>query len=707
MSNTVSRRSFMRFAGAASVAMLGNPLMDVRSLHAAELPAGLCSDLPLAPTHTRPRFRWWWPGGAIDPAEVSREVNAIADAGFGGFEIADVRDSITVAMDPKVYGWGSPRWVAGVEAALATAAKRGLAADITIGAHWPTGMPGTTPDDDAASKELVHGGVTIAGGATFAEAVPGPLGPPAGARPVVNPDPPTTPRLLAVQAMRISSASEGTITLDPASLVDLTTFVADMRLSWQAPPGGQWRILAFWTRGTGQIQNMFDRNKSASMLADPIPYVVDIFGKAGAQACIDYWNSHLLPARTRELLRRIGGSIFEDSLELSAAQHWSPDLPGEFERRRGYAIRPWLALLAAAPTDPDRKPFTAPSPPPYALLGVDRARVMHDFEQTLGEMYVDNRIRPLQAWANSLGMQFRVQCIGNVVDSGAAAAIADIPEGDNSCDLDGFRVLAAGRDIGAKHILSDEAATFVGGSAHVADWKTMVMMVQRDYAAGVNQAMLHGFSYADAPGAGWPGFSAFGRAIGEDWGPRSPHWEMASDVSAYLGRIQAVLQSGVSRTDVAILHQSGGTSARFADHGLAAAGYTYQFPSAALLQHPNAKVEGGRLVAQGPAYRALVVDNQPWMAPETVARVAEFARAGLPVFVIGDTPRRAPGWRDAHAQDRTVVDAFEALLKQKGVMRIAREAELPACSPCIAMLARLPMSICSTTATLRSNRRSR
>lgn len=64
-----------------------------------------------------PRFRWWWPGGWIEPHEVQSEIVAMIDAGFGGAEIGDVEDSIKVQMDPQVYGWAQSRWNAGVAAA--------------------------------------------------------------------------------------------------------------------------------------------------------------------------------------------------------------------------------------------------------------------------------------------------------------------------------------------------------------------------------------------------------------------------------------------------------------------------------------------------------------------------------------------------------------------------------------------------------------
>lgn len=79
------------------------------------------AQLPIPSKYESPRFRYWWPGGWIDPDVVQNEVEAIAAAGFGGTEIGDVRDSITVKMDPKVYGWAGYRWNDGVLAAYKAA----------------------------------------------------------------------------------------------------------------------------------------------------------------------------------------------------------------------------------------------------------------------------------------------------------------------------------------------------------------------------------------------------------------------------------------------------------------------------------------------------------------------------------------------------------------------------------------------------------
>ncbi|MFO1400975.1 MAG: glycosyl hydrolase [Steroidobacteraceae bacterium] len=674
---SITRRDFLE-ATALGAAIAGAPGLLTPAAAATPGGAGTCAAFGLPPVRQRAMFRWWWPGGYITPEEIEREVNAMADAGFGGFEIADVRDGLTVPMDPKLYGWGTARWVAGVERALEVAYRRGMKADITIGAHWPTGMPGITPDHPAAAKELVHGAAVLQGGERYNAALPVSTVPVTGAS--MHPTPPqVTPQLVALQAFRQVGTQGDTVVLDPASRVDLAARVVDGALDWTAPAGGTWHLLAFWMRGTAQIQNMFAMNRKTSMLADPIPYVVDVYGQEGAQACIDFWEQHLLPPRTRALLRRIGGCFFEDSLELNAVKEWSCGLPGEFQQRRGYELLPYLPLMAVA-RGGSGPAFGGPGrAAPYALAGVETERFEHDLGKTFTEMYALNRVKRLGDWAATLGMGMgmRVQC------AGLAASYATVPEGDNGDNIDSFSGKAAARDIGGHTLLSDEAATFVGGQSSVANWRLLLFMLQRDYAGGVNQVVLHGFSYADSPGATWPGFSAFGRAIGEDWGPRSPHWQQASEVSGYLARLQRVLQSGRSQADVAVLAGAGGGGASgppgrregsSLGEQLRLAGYTSHTIAEDLLTHPKAVVRNRRLAPEGAGYRALLVSAAASREATTAQRMLEYAQAGLPVILIGEPPRDVPGLQDVAARRSTLRDAYAQLARFGSVVRVADEA---------------------------------
>ncbi|MEU0039838.1 glycosyl hydrolase, partial [Streptomyces sp. NPDC006333] len=238
----------------------------------------------------RPKFRWWWPDGLVRPDEIRREIDQIADAGFGGAEIGAVHHSVTdtAVLDTAHHGWGSASWVAGVEAALAQAARRGITVDLTIGPSWPAAVPGITPDSDAAVKELAYGTVTLAAGTAYSGAVPAPVY--AAASGVTRQD------LLLVQAARVNTANSTRkeTGLDLDSVTDLSDAVTAGTLTWTAPDDGTWVILSYWVRGSGQTPE-------GGPHTAPDAYVVDHFSAAGTRAVTDFWDDRLLTPAVRRL----------------------------------------------------------------------------------------------------------------------------------------------------------------------------------------------------------------------------------------------------------------------------------------------------------------------------------------------------------------------------------------------------------------------
>jgi len=680
--NNFTRREFFEVTGKTTLAGLVassipfNPFTSIAMAAENNL-------FSIPPVPTRPRFRYWWPGSYIEPEIVAKEMNAMADAGFGGVEITDVRDGTSVEMDPKVYGWGNKRWVAGVEAAMETALERGMAVDITIGPKWPAGIPGVVPDDDAAAKELTHGSAVLSGGETYSGKLPGyetktavpSIGPGGAGGGRARTGATITPKLVALLAYKQVSTDGSNTTLDFDSMIDLTSRVSGTGVDWTAPADGTWHLLAFYCRGTGQIPTV----ASGSHYADPPAYVVDVYGIAGTNAIIDYWNKNLITPKGRELMKKIKGNFFEDSLELEAEKNWSPLLPERFKSFRGYDITPYLPLLAVSRGGGGFGGFGGfggGGSSPYTLSGVDTQRFNNDYQRTLSQMYINDHIQAMMKWAEELNWGFRVQC------SDEAAAYVTVPEGDNGDDIDGFAALAAGRDLNGAKIVSDEAATFVGGQAHVADWRVMLFMVQRDYAGGVNQVVLHGMSYADSPDATWPGFSCFGRGIGNDWGPRNPEWELASDITAFMARLQKVLQTGRQESDAVVI---GGTGGGFPGRGrtspniaLRYAGYTYQALSTELLAHPNAFVRGKRLAPDGPNYKAMVINHSESMEADIAEHILSYAEAGLPIVVVGNLPSSDPGLFEMDKRDAAVKDAMTKLLTYSNVKQVADMEEAPA-----------------------------
>ncbi|MGJ7908047.1 glycosyl hydrolase [Actinopolyspora sp. H202] len=667
--NEVSRRTILAAtAGAGVAAALPWSLPGGGKAAAAQGGhAGAFAEAFAGPPRTvQGRFRWWWPHGLVDPTEIAREIDQIADAGFGGVEIADVHHSVEEPLDPAEHGWGTRPWVAAVEAALGRAAERDVTVDITIGPSWPAALPTVTPQSTAAVSELAHGLVKIDGGSYDGE-VPGPAVEPASGV--------TERRLYTVQAARLAdgAAMEKPYRLDRASVTDLTASVRDGHVGFTAPDDGTWLIIATWLRGSGQ-------RPEAGPHTEPASYVVDHFSAAGTQAVIDFWEGEILTPRLRELIRRTGGSMFEDSIELETeATLWTPAMFDEFRRRKGYDLLPYLPVVLRMHEDGV-----------FSYDGVTDRRVSDDLNDVRSELYIEHHLRPLREWLHGLGLGLRIQPYGLETDALASSAVVDTPEGESLGfnNLDDFRSLAGGRDMGGNKRLSSESAAVYGGS-YSTTWDHVVRTVSREYAAGVNQAVLHGFSYANAPGAQWPGFAAFtpydgGVGYSESWGPRHPIWRHAPDIAGFMARSQFVLQSGTSRVDVAFLRQKGyaGTgfgAAWFTPEGIPR-GWTHQFLSPRLLELPSARVADGRLAPDGPGYKMLVFEGDAFngkvetMPLAAARRLLEFARDGLPILAVGswDSPT-VPGVPEP-GENEKLTEVMARLLAQPSVYRVDSRA---------------------------------
>lgn len=266
----------------------------------------------------------------------------------------------------------------------------------------------------------------------------------------------------------------------------------------------------------------------------------------------------------------------------------------------------------------------------------------NDFYQTVSDLYTEYRLGGLKTWANSIGMKLRIQPYTASFDSTYAASLVDIPEGESlgfEGDLDAFRVLATGRDIGGSTtILSDELGAYMG-KAYGVTWKFLLSTANLDMSAGVSQVVIHGFPYSSSPDSRWPGFAAFtplgtsSNGFADAWGPRQPQWMFARNASRYLAHAQKLLQDSGPSIDVAILNDAWGVTGGWSDNSLNAAGFSYQFPTPELLIRHNVTVEDTRLAPSGPSYKAMVV-NSSAMDIRTAELLLKYAQDGLPLVLV-------------------------------------------------------------------------
>lgn len=106
----------------------------------------------------KPWTRWWWPGSAVTPEGLTRQLEAFAAAGLGGVEITPIYGAR--GAEPAYIEFLSPRWVEMLAHATAEAKRLGLGVDMATGTGWPFGGPWVAPTDGSSTLQLSAGRLT-------------------------------------------------------------------------------------------------------------------------------------------------------------------------------------------------------------------------------------------------------------------------------------------------------------------------------------------------------------------------------------------------------------------------------------------------------------------------------------------------------------------------------------------------------------------
>lgn len=113
-------------------------LLDHRAKHGADLV------WPAVKRENKPWTRWWWPGSGVDKANLTRELEAIAAAGFGGVEITPIYGA--KGYEDRFIDYLSPKWMEMLAHVGREAKRLDLGVDMATGTGWPFGGPWVTPE---------------------------------------------------------------------------------------------------------------------------------------------------------------------------------------------------------------------------------------------------------------------------------------------------------------------------------------------------------------------------------------------------------------------------------------------------------------------------------------------------------------------------------------------------------------------------------
>jgi hypothetical protein len=245
-------------------------------------------------------MRWWWFGPSVTRQELERELVAMADAGLGGVEVAYVYPLATPTTE-----FGSDAFLADLRFAAERARELGLSFDLTLGSGWSFGGPHISTE--LAARQLHW---------EQREIGPVPL-----QVPVVS--------LWPGDDLVAAYIGAGSLQEQPESYEQLP--IVDGQVIIEAGEGPRIVLLGY-ARRTGQ------NVKRAAVGAEGL--VLDHYSAAATQAHLRAVGDLMLDAVPAGLV----GSVFCDSLEVYGSD-WTPSLPSEFARRRGYDPLPVLYLL--------------------------------------------------------------------------------------------------------------------------------------------------------------------------------------------------------------------------------------------------------------------------------------------------------------------------------------------------------------------------
>jgi hypothetical protein len=441
--------------------------------------------------------RWWWFGAAVEKSEILRELEQMKADNVGGVELAFVYPEVVddPAKGLRNFPFLSAEMLDCVHYAQQEAGKLGMRVDVTLGSGWPYGGPATSLEQAATRLRVAEIAV------------------PPGATAVV---PPKLAKGETVISVSIADARPGSAhgPWDAASAKSLAGPAAAF------PPAQSPRVVLYFIASpTGQ------QVKRAAVGAEG--WVLDPFSR---QAVATHLQSVGEP-----LLHAFGSTppfaVFSDSLEAYGAD-WTPDLPAEFKRRRGYDLLSHLPELVSGET------LTA-------------QKVRHDWGMTLTELVNERYLTQINNWAVAHHTKFRSQTYGEPAVSLSSQRLVSLPEGEGSRwrQFSTLRWTTSANHIYGNNVTSGESFTWLHSPVFRATPLDMKAEADIDFITGENQLIFHGWPYS-APQVGEPGWSLYAAAVFNHHNPWHP---VMPDVDRYIQRLSFLLRQGEPANQVAIL----------------------------------------------------------------------------------------------------------------------------------------------------------
>ena len=603
------------------------------------------------PGSARVRAYWWWLNGNVTKASITRDLEGMKAQGFGGAVLIDAGGASQEGNDPVPHGptFFTPAWRELYRHALTEAARLGLEMDLNIQSGWNLGGPGVTADD--AAKKYVWSEALVTGGAPVDLALPVPphrenyyrdtivvayplrtAGPETNHPPIKN----WAQKALQKELLPFSApdsaplfeefpATPGEADTRAGDVVDLTGRLdAAGVLHWNAP-AGRWRILRFG-------DTVGDHSYVSTASDGWQGFALDVCDAGAFQR---YWEAVVEP-----LLKDAGPLagktlkyLHTDSWEVEPLS-WTPTLPAEFQRRRGYDPRPFLPVLTGR----------------IVNSRDESDRFLHDYRQTIGDLTIDNHYRLFRDLAHKHNIGIHPESGGPhgvPIDAQRDLGWDDAPMsefwgwswthriGDDNRFF--IKQPASAAHTYGHPLVFGEGFTTIGPHWQETLWDNLKPAFDQALCEGLNMMVWHAF-VCSPDATGMPGQQYF---AGTHLNPKVTWWSRSAPFFSYLDRNQWMMQQGRFVADVAYYygdHVPNFTQLKRSDPAHVLPGYDYDVITAeALIERAQAR--NGRIyLPDGMNYRLLVLPDRKLLSMPVLEKIKALVSDGA--TVIGPQPVR-------------------------------------------------------------------
>jgi hypothetical protein len=632
------------------------------------------------PNEARLRAYWWWLNGNVDRAAITRDLEEMADKGFGGAILTDAGGAEQRGNDrvPAGPAFASPEWRALFLHALGEADRLGLELSLSIQSGWNLGGPTVVAFD--AVKRVVWSEALASGPGRVRMTLKRPEADPAYFRdlfvvafPLEVPDGQDPARLVEWRAKALHDAlrfsgpdswfltnsapdtraliehgmdQTGEPRVRTNQVVNLTGALrSDGTLDWSVPDG-QWRVLRF-------AATLAEHCRVSTHSDGGGGYAIDALDKGAFDR---YWIAVVKPLldAAGPLAGRSLRYLHTDSWEIDHF-NWTPTFLEEFRARRGYDPLPYLPALTGRIVE-SRDVST---------------RFLSDCRKTLGDLAIDNHYRWFKQYAAGYGLGIHPESGGphfTPIDAQRALGFNDVPMSEFWAASTQHRVLdiarffvkqpaSAAHTYGRRYVAA-EGFTTIGPHWQETLWDNLKPSFDLACTEGLNRVFWHAFVSSPAS-MGVPGQQYF---AGTHMNPLVTWWKHSRAFFDYINRTQWMLMQGLFVADVLYYygdHVPNYAQLRASDPARLGAGYDYDVITEEALLSRVGVEDRWLVLPDGMRYRLLALPPRETISLPVLRKLAELVEAGA--TVVGERPLRSgslTGYPGGDAEVRALAEAL-------------------------------------------------